>query len=1295
MAAVKEMKDLEAGSTEAQPLLKSMNDVEIPREVFAWKEVCYQVETNEGDRLDVLRNVSGHVPARTFSAVLGPSGAGKSSLFDVLLGVASGTVHKGRLPQEDNIAYVTQEITLMNSETAADVMWFYAHLTMPATYSREQKREKIDECMYALDLADSYGTVVGGADMVMGVVLRGLSSGQQRRLQIATSMMANPAVMILDEPTTGLDTTNALHVVKVLQLLCKERAMICIASMHQPRREIYSILEHIICMCKGRTLYCGAAGEAMIGFMQGHAPRYMDAQENPADYAMDFMFPLNEDQADEVSAAFVKQYNLNPPTMDGTISFVEYNATDPEFKGGTGRNGLGTFGRVRVLCNRSWRLLIKPSGPINIMFRLVNSVIGGVITALFCLGVDKSDEDNVQYFISLQVIIILLMNRYSTMASMQGLHTRTYWYKERHQRLYNQGDAYIALQIVEACIAPAFGVALYLSIWATVGWGWNAQGNLAEALVLVICLVQACRCCLLALSFISRDAPVVTVTMMNVFGGCLKKYHYVPYSLQWLCYVNPYFYGFAGLMRIEFEDYDKFDCTGQITDITGHCLQGKDLIAEYGFQKLTAPFCVGMLCVLWVGYTIWGYHLYSTIDKSKMTWIELKADGDEKFGTPESDRQKAEEMGETAPLAPSHMQLSARSLTKMEGGSFRGSGVATCNSRVPLFLQYVNVHYSVKLQDTGVEKVILHNCTFTIKRDTMFSIMGPSGSGKTSLVRILGGWSLPGTISAEYEPSVAPKDIGYVTEDDFLPVTDTVYEVLMFYSLFLLPDLSPAERRARVVNVMELLHLQKQRNSFVGGPMSYGVNLRGISGGQKRRVSIGCSMLNNPLMLVLDEPTSGLDATVAFEVMKLCRDLCRTGRTVVATIHQPRYDIYKMFDSQLFLARGRVVYIGAPDAATQAFEMATQSKLALYENPADFILDTMKGLDGEDVLALVAEMPPNDVPEIPQEHSYLTLRQQAAENQSDGGDDDDYQAFAFGTRKEVGGGAQQTPFDRMRLLCGRCFLMLTRNLEPFICRTFFVSIVSFIFSMAYIKNDHDHLRASQISDHLGLSLIFIITGLCITSATVPLTHGQRFLFLHEINLGIYKPSELYWALIFMHTTLFASVVSLAEYLVVFFIVGLREGVQYWAFGWFNFFALSAWGEVLAVIIGLTWSDMAAGHAVYLAVFLVLMFPSCGLLVATSRIEWPMRLVAYAQPMHFTCAADIMNLMDGRPIVQDMPLGVYGDFTNGSEVIADLGYDVVTGNKYLNVVVVLGQVLLLALVGWWFFNEEVKKSKRNQ
>lgn len=104
------------------------------------QDISYQVQTMTGETVDVLRDVWGQVPSRTMSALLGPSGAGKSSLFDVLLGVSSGAVYKGRIPDSESVGYVTQEIALMNSETAADVMWFYAHLTLPRVYSREQKR---------------------------------------------------------------------------------------------------------------------------------------------------------------------------------------------------------------------------------------------------------------------------------------------------------------------------------------------------------------------------------------------------------------------------------------------------------------------------------------------------------------------------------------------------------------------------------------------------------------------------------------------------------------------------------------------------------------------------------------------------------------------------------------------------------------------------------------------------------------------------------------------------------------------------------------------------------------------------------------------------------------------------------------------------------------------------------------------------------------------------------------------------------------------------------------------------
>lgn len=84
--------------------------------------------------------------------------------------------------------------------------------------------------------------------------------------------------------------------------------------------------------------------------------------------------------------------------------------------------------------------------------------------------------------------------------------------------------------------------------------------------------------------------------------------------------------------------------------------------------------------------------------------------------------------------------------------------------------------------------------------------------------------------------------------------------------------------------------------------------------------------------------------------------------------------------------------------------------------------------------------------------------------------------------------------------------------------------------MAYIKVDHNELRASQISDHMGLCIIYIITGLCISSASVPYVHGQRTLYFHEIHMGIYKPGELYAALMVVHIFQFASIISFAVWI---------------------------------------------------------------------------------------------------------------------------------------------------------------------
>ena len=107
---------------------------------------------------------------------------------------------------------------------------------------------------------------MGGVEVAYAVVIEGgLSSGERRRLQVCATLISKPEVVILDEPTTGLDATNALHLVRVLKRLCRDTSMTAIASLHQCRREIMTELDGALLLCKGRMVYSGPMDEVRPG----------------------------------------------------------------------------------------------------------------------------------------------------------------------------------------------------------------------------------------------------------------------------------------------------------------------------------------------------------------------------------------------------------------------------------------------------------------------------------------------------------------------------------------------------------------------------------------------------------------------------------------------------------------------------------------------------------------------------------------------------------------------------------------------------------------------------------------------------------------------------------------------------------------------------------------------------------------------------------------------------------------------------------------------------------------------
>lgn len=96
--------------------------------------------------------------------------------------------------------------------------------------------------------------------------------------------------------------------------------------------------------------------------------------------------------------------------------------------------------------------------------------------------------------------------------------------------------------------------------------------------------------------------------------------------------------------------------------------------------------------------------------------------------------------------------------------------------------------------------------------------------------------------------------------------------------------------------------------------------MKGISGGERKRTSIGVELITNPSLIFLDEPTTGLDSFTATQVMRTLRDLANSGRTVVQTIHQPNSEIYDLFDKLMLLAGGKVLYFNKASLAIDYFK---------------------------------------------------------------------------------------------------------------------------------------------------------------------------------------------------------------------------------------------------------------------------------------------------------------------------------------------------------------------------------------
>ncbi|MBN3315629.1 ABCG2 protein, partial [Atractosteus spatula] len=528
-------------------------------------------------------------------------------------------------------------------------------------------------------------------------------------------------------------------------------------------------------------------------------------------------------------------------------------------------------------------------------------------------------------------------------------------------------------------------------------------------------------------------------------------------------------------------------------------------------------------------------------------------------------------------------------------------------------VSFHNIHYRVKVRSgllckrKTTTKEILTDLN-GIMRPGLNAILGATGSGKSSFLDVLAARKDPSGLSGEVLIDGAPQPpnfkciSGYVVQDDVVMGTLTVRENLQFSAALRLPrSVSETEKVRRVDQVIKELGLTKVADSKVGTQL-----IRGISGGERKRTNIGMELIIDPSVLFLDEPTTGLDASTANSVLLLLKRMASHGRTIILSIHQPRYSIYRLFDSLTLLVSGKLVYHGPAEDTLDYFEKAGYA-CEPHNNPADFFLDV---INGNSITAALTKLRNSEDYEI---EDQTTTRQGIEDRLVE-----EYRSSAYYKNTKVDlenilQGKQHilrpasrkityatSFFHQLKWVLKRTFKNLMLNPQTSVAQIgvtiFLALIVGAIFFG--IKDDQ-----SGIQNRTG-ALFFIVTNQCFsTLSAAELFITEKQLFVHEYISGYYRISVYFLSKIMSDIFTLRTVPAMVFTCITYFMLGLKQTVA--AFFIFmltvTLVAYTATAMTLAMSAG---QSVVAVANIFMTISFVFMMIFSGLLVnLPSIMDW--------------------------------------------------------------------------------------------
>lgn len=571
---------------------------------------------------------------------------------------------------------------------------------------------------------------------------------------------------------------------------------------------------------------------------------------------------------------------------------------------------------------------------------------------------------------------------------------------------------------------------------------------------------------------------------------------------------------------------------------------------------------------------------------------------------------------------------------------------------------FKDIYYKITAKNEkkqNYEKVILNKITGTTASGEMYAIMGPSGCGKSSLLNFLNdridfkaGTEHSGQSFINRE-NMAERNFritnysSYVMQDDVLFDILTPKETFMFVCK--LKETDPQHiLEKKVEKLLDDLQLKKCQNTFIGNQRQ-----KGISGGERKRTSIGVEILSNPSILFLDEPTSGLDSQTSYTIINYLGNLAKTeNKAVIFTIHQPSSNIFSLFTTLLLMNKGEAVYQGEPLGVINYFNNEIRMNLEGKANPADAFMhrieeynhilalngNKQKELESETNRILKQDVETANVNHKSHANSEVIPNQLYSRYEAVCGTEVNKKIKEIESNQNLANNIPEKNLNGSGFCQGflalskRSLLNLKRNPLTLRLRIVMVLIFSFIACSIFWNMQYDQ---KGLQNRAGFIFFFTVNNfMTIIFGTVLSFPLERGVFLREHANKLYGVLPYYLSKNLTETPI-GLLVTFLYGAICYFLVNLRPGATFYFTFLCNFVCLAFLAQSLGFVFGTGFSDL--NTALIITQFSVLpAFLFSGFLINQKNMPVWLSWIRFLSPFRYSIEGAMRNEFDDNPLI---------------------------------------------------------------